>query len=166
MISHPLGVMAIAGHGLMHLPGVVILWCLWQPGTPLLAAVGPAPGTSGGIAVGGLLIASALLFALAGSSLRSGRTWWHRILLAAVVVSGAALLPSASMPVAAVGLVIDWIALVVVIMASERATQRGALEPAATGATSPANRVLPRDAEHRSAHLPGRAEVGRQAHRG
>ncbi|MGV8968706.1 MAG: hypothetical protein ACOH2F_20795 [Cellulomonas sp.] len=70
------------------------------------------------------------------------------------------------MPVVSIGLVIDWIALVVVIMAGERARQRGSLEPAATGATSPADRVLPRDAEDRRTHLPGRAEVGRQALRG
>jgi len=123
VIGRRVGAAALVGHGLLHLPGVALLWWLGQPVALGYADVGPRPGAGAGIAIGGLCIAAAGLFVLAGVSLLTGRAWWHRVMLAAVAVSCAALLPSAS--TAAAALVIDWVALVVAIMVGARAAQPG-----------------------------------------
>ena len=123
MISRWAGAAALAGHGLLHLPGAALLWRWGQPGTLRYADMSPPPGTGAGIAVGGLWLVGGALFVVTAISLLTGSSWWYRIMGVAVVVSCAALLPSASMQVAAAGLVLDWIALVVVIMVGARAAE-------------------------------------------
>ncbi len=123
MISRWVGAAVLAGHGLLHLPGVALLWRWGQPGALRYVDMRPVPGTGAGVAVGGLLLAGAVLFVLTAVSLLTGRAWWYRIMGVAVVVSCAALLPSASMRVSAAGLVLDWILLVIVLMVGARVAQ-------------------------------------------
>ncbi|RYV52948.1 hypothetical protein [Pengzhenrongella frigida] len=124
MIGRRAGAAALAGHGLMHLVGVVLLWRLGEPGWLRFADVSPTPGSPAGLAVGVLCLVAAAAFVAAAAGVLLDRDWWHRVLLGAVVVSCGALLPSASS--AAAGLVVDWIALVVAIMAGARVARPAA----------------------------------------
>lgn len=121
MIGRRAGAALLAGHGLLHLVGVALLWRLGEPGGLRYADVAPVPGSGAGWAVGALWLAAAVLFAVAGAALLGSRPWWCRVTIGAVVVSCVALLPSAS--TAAAGLVVDWIVLVVAIMVAAGAGQ-------------------------------------------
>ncbi|MGV8966438.1 MAG: hypothetical protein ACOH2F_09175 [Cellulomonas sp.] len=123
MIGRWAGAAVLAGHGVVHLPGVALLWRWGEPGPLRYADLSPVPGTGAGIAVGVLWLVGAVLFVLTAVSLLTGRDWWYRVMGVAVVVSCAALLPSASMKLAAAGLVLDWILLVAVLMVGARTAQ-------------------------------------------
>jgi len=141
VIGRRVSAAALSGHGLGHLSGVALLWRWGQPGALRYTDMSPVPGTGAGIAVGGLWLVGAVLFVLAAVSLLAGWNRWYRIMAAAVVVSCAALLPSASMPVAAVGLVVDWLLLVVVLVVGARAaTAQASTARAATAQGLPPSR--------------------------
>jgi len=103
------GGVVLVGHGLVHLMGVALLWHLAEPGELHYADVHPAPGTLPGLLVGFTWLVAALAFVLAGGLLVTRRAEWRRLALVASVLSGAVLVPSASM--AAAGLVVDAVVL-------------------------------------------------------
>ena len=104
----------LAGHGLIHLMGVALLWKLGQPGELRYADMSPVPGSAAGVAVGVLWLSAAALFGWAAWLFVAGRPRWRVAALAAVVVSVPVLGPSASM--AAAGLALDALILLVVIL--------------------------------------------------
>lgn len=117
MIGRRAGAALLLGHGLAHLIGVALLWNLGEPGWLRSVDLSPVPGSAAGLAVGALWLVAAAGFVAAGGAVLTGRPWW-RVTLGAVVVSCAALLPSAQ--AAAAGLVVDWLTMVVAIMAGAR----------------------------------------------
>lgn len=108
------GAAVLAGHGLIHLMGVALLWKLGQPGGLRFADMSPIPGSAAGLAVGAVWLSAAALFVWAAWLLVARRPRWRTAALAAVVVSVPVLGPSASM--AAAGLVLDAVILLFVIL--------------------------------------------------
>lgn len=95
----------LAGHGLIHLMGVALLWHLGQPGALRYADAHPDPGSPAAGIVGAVWLMSGLLFGLAALRLRARRPAWRRAALPAVVLSIPVLAMSVS--VAAAGLAVD-----------------------------------------------------------
>ncbi|WP_448617730.1 hypothetical protein [Geodermatophilus sp. URMC 65] len=117
--------LVLAGHGLIHLLGVALLWRWGQPGGLRYDDVSPAAGSLPGMIVGGVWLAATLLFLLTAVLLVGGRPAWRPIGLLAALVSIAVLLPSASIALA--GLVIDAAVLIAVaaaVAASHRRLRR------------------------------------------
>ncbi|MGY1821151.1 hypothetical protein [Geodermatophilus sp. SYSU D00079] len=107
--------LVLAGHGLIHLLGVALLWRWGQPGELRYDDVSPAPGPLPGMIVGGLWLAATLLFLLTAVLLVGGSPAWRPVGLLAALVSIAVLLPSASIALA--GLVVDAAVLIAVAAA-------------------------------------------------
>ena len=112
----------LAGHGLIHLLGVALLWRWGQPGELRYDDVSPAAGSLPGMIVGGVWLAVTLLFLLTAVLVLVGRPTWRPVGLLAALVSIAVLLPSAS--VALAGLVVDAAVLVAVAVAVAAAHRR------------------------------------------
>jgi hypothetical protein len=105
----------LAGHGLIHLLGVALLWRWGQPGELRYADVSPAAGSLPGMIVGGIWLAATLLFLLTAVLVVVGRPAWRPVGLLAALMSIAVLLPSAS--IALVGLLVDAAVLAAVALA-------------------------------------------------
>ncbi len=116
------GATVLAGHGLVHLLGVALLWRWGQPGELRYDDVSPAAGSLPGMIVGGVWLAATLLFLLTAVLVLLGRPTWRPVGLVAALVSIAVLLPSAS--VALVGLVVDAAVLIAVAVAVAAAHRR------------------------------------------
>src|SRR5690349_2690213 len=100
----------IAGHGLVHLMGVALLWKLGQPGQLRYADAVPAAGSTGAYVVGGLWLVAAVLFVTAAVLLVARRAAWRVIALAGAVISASVIgLASGH---AVVGLAVDGLVLV------------------------------------------------------
>ena len=112
----------LAGHGLIHLLGVALLWRWGQPGELRYDDVSPAAGSLPGVIVGGVWLAATLLFLVTAVLLLAGRPAWRPIGLLAALVSIAVLLPSAS--IALVGLLVDAAVLAAVALAVAAAHRR------------------------------------------
>ncbi len=112
----------LAGHGLIHLLGVALLWRWGQPGELRYDDVSPAAGSMPGMMVGGIWLAATLLFLLTAVLLVGGRPAWRPVGLLAALVSIAVLLPSASIALA--GLVVDAAVLLAVGVAVAAAHRR------------------------------------------
>ena len=112
----------LAGHGLIHLLGVALLWRWGQPGELRYADVSPAAGSLPGMIVGGVWLAATLLFLLTAVLVLVGRPTWRPVGLLAALMSIAVLLPSAS--VALAGLVVDAAVLIAVAVAVAAAHRR------------------------------------------
>ena len=112
----------LAGHGLIHLLGVAVLWRWGQPGELRYDDVSPAAGSLPGMIVGGIWLAATLLFLLTAVLLLAGRTAWRPVGLLAALVSIAVLLPSASIALA--GLLVDAAVLIAVAVAVAAAHRR------------------------------------------
>ena len=108
------GGVVLAGHGLIHLMGVALMWKLGQPGELRYADMSPVPGSAAGLAVGVVWLSAAALFGWAAWLFVAGRPRWRVAALAAVVVSVPVLGPSAAM--AAAGLALDALILLVVVL--------------------------------------------------
>ncbi len=105
----------LAGHGLIHLLGVALLWRWGQPGELRYADVSPGAGSLPGMFVGGVWLAATLLFLLTAVLVVVGRPAWRPVGLLAALMSIAVLLPSAS--IALVGLLVDAAVLAAVALA-------------------------------------------------
>ena len=112
----------LAGHGLIHLLGVALLWRWGQPGELRYDDVSPAAGSLPGMIVGGVWLAATLLFLLTAVLVLMGRPTWRPVGLLAALVSIAVLLPSAS--VALAGLVVDAAVLIAIGAAVAAAHRR------------------------------------------
>ena len=116
------GATVLAGHGLIHLLGVALLWRWGQPGELRYDDVSPAAGSLPGMIVGGVWLAATLLFLLTAVLVLMGRPTWRPVGLLAALVSIAVLLPSAS--VALAGLVVDAAVLIAIAAAVAAAHRR------------------------------------------
>ena len=112
----------LAGHGLIHLLGVALLWRWGQPGELRYDDVSPAAGLLPGMIVGGFWLAATLLFLLTAVLVLARRTAWRPVGLLAALMSIAVLLPSAS--IALVGLLVDAAVLLAVAAAVAAAHRR------------------------------------------
>ena len=115
----------LAGHGLIHLLGVALLWRWGQAGELRYDDVSPPAGSLPGMIVGGVWLAATLLFLLTAVLLVGRRPAWRPVGLLAALVSIAVLLPSASIALA--GLVVDAAVLIAVaaaVAASHRRPRR------------------------------------------
>jgi hypothetical protein len=119
----------LAGHGLIHLMGVALLWRWGEPGDLRYGDVSPAAGSVAGKLVGGLWLAATLLFLLTAVLVLTRRRAWRAAALLAAVVSIAVLLPSAS--IAPAGLIID--AAVLIAVAAAIAADARKASPGARG---------------------------------
>jgi hypothetical protein len=99
-----------AAHGLVHLMGVALLWKLGEPGQLRYSDAVPAPGSTAGYLVGGLWLAAAVLFVIAGIMLVARRAAWRLVALTAVALSVPVIALAPGRAVA--GLVIDGLVLV------------------------------------------------------
>ncbi len=112
----------LAGHGLIHLLGVALLWRWGQPGELRYDDVSPAAGSLPGMIVGGVWLATTLLFLLTAVLVLARRPAWRPVGLLAALMSVAVLLPSAS--IALVGLLVD-AAVLLAVAAAVAAAHRG-----------------------------------------
>ncbi len=110
------GGVILAVHGLIHLMGVALLWELGQPGELRYAEMSPVPGSVVGLAAGAVWLTSAALFVWAAGLLITHRSRWRTVALVALIVSVPVLGAATSM--AAAGLAVDAVILLVVITAS------------------------------------------------
>jgi hypothetical protein len=106
------GAAVLAGHGLVHLMGVALLWRWGRPGGLRYEDVHPAAGSAAGLVVGGPWLGVAALFVASGVLLVARWRLWRGVALAAAVLSLAVLVPSASVVVA--GIAVDVVVIVVV----------------------------------------------------
>ena len=114
------GAVALAGHGLIHLIGVALLWQLGETADLAEVDVRPAPGSGWGLAVGGIwMLATALFLTAAVLLLRRSARWWG-FAGVAVLASIPVLLPMATATGA--GLVID-LAVLAAVLPAWRATR-------------------------------------------
>ncbi len=120
----------LAGHGLIHLLGVALLWQWGQPGDLRYDDVSPAAGSLAGIIVGGVWLTATLLFLLTAVLVLMGRPTWRPVGLIAALLSIAVLVPSASIALA--GLIVDAAVLIAVAVAVAAAHRRPS-RPAAGG---------------------------------
>lgn len=102
----------IAGHGLVHLMGVALLWKLGQPGALRYADAVPTAGSTAAYVVGALWLVAAILFVAAAVLLALGRPAWRLTALAALVISAPVIGLAPAQTVA--GLVVDGLVLVLV----------------------------------------------------
>jgi hypothetical protein len=104
------GAVVLAGHGLIHLMGVALLWRWGRPGGLRYEDVHPMAGSAAGLVVGGLWLLVTVLF-VAAAALLVARRRWRRVALVATVASLAVLVPSAS--VVAAGIAVDVVVIAV-----------------------------------------------------
>ncbi|HEY5247431.1 MAG TPA: hypothetical protein VIJ15_03140 [Dermatophilaceae bacterium] len=116
LIARWAGGAVLAGHGLIHLMGVALLWELGQPGELRYADMSPVPGSAAGILAGVVWLTGAALFTWAAALLVARRLRWRAAALAALAVSVPVLGPAASMT--SVGLALDGVILLVVVLTS------------------------------------------------
>ena len=109
----------IAGHGIVHLMGVALLWKLGQPGQLRYSDTVPAAGSAAGYLVGVLWLVAAVLFLVGAALLVMDRSAWRLAALAGVAVSAPVigLAPSKAM----IGLVVDGLVLILVAVSWLRA---------------------------------------------
>lgn len=98
------GAVLLAGHGLVHLMGVALLWRLGRPGGLRFDDVHPAAGSVAGLVAGGLWLGVTVLFVLSAVLLVARRRWWP-VAFTAAILSLAVLVPSVSITVA--GIIVD-----------------------------------------------------------
>lgn len=102
----------LAGHGLLHVIGVVLLLGLGEPGTLSYADARPEPGTVLAVAFAGLWALAGLLFLEAALQVVLRRRW-TAVALAAALASVPAVLAMAE--VAAVGVLVDVLVVAVIL---------------------------------------------------
>lgn len=112
------GGLLLAGHGLVHALGVVLLWGLGEPGRLTAADAVPAAGSTLGIAAGAVWAVAGLAFVLAGILLVKGRVAWLRLAGGGAVVS----LPVVALMAAAapVGVAVDLAVIGLAVWARSR----------------------------------------------
>ncbi|MHA6794251.1 hypothetical protein ACVGVM_12200 [Pseudonocardia bannensis] len=103
----------MAGHGLLHLLGVVLLWGLAEPGALRFADNVPPAGSPVGALAGAGWLAATALFVLAAGLLSVRRRSWRVVALLAVAASVPFLAQMAS--AAGVGLVVDAVVAVAAV---------------------------------------------------
>lgn len=133
------GAVALAGHGLIHLIGVALLWQLGETAGLALGDVRPTPGSGWGLAVGGVwLLVTALFLTAAVLLLRRSARWWV-FAGVAVVASVPVLLPMAAATGA--GLVVDLAVLAAVVPAWRATRSARSAGPPASPVPGEARRV-------------------------
>ncbi len=113
-VVRTVGAVVLAGHGLVHLMGVALLWRWGRPGGLRYEDVHPTAGSAAGLVVGGLWLVVAVLFLASAVLLVARRRWWRQVALVAAVLSLAVLVPSAS--VVAAGIAVDVVVIVIVVV--------------------------------------------------
>jgi hypothetical protein len=111
--------LVLAGHGLVHLMGVALLWKLGEPGPLRYSDAAPAPGSTAGYLVGGLWLAATVLFVLAAALLVARRAEWRLAALAGVIISVPVIGLAPGKAVA--GLVVDGLVLLLIAVSWLRA---------------------------------------------
>ena len=99
------GAVVLAGHGLIHLIGVALLWRLGETAELSYADARPAPGSDWALAVGGVWLLATALFLTAAVLLLGHSARWRGFAGVAVLASIPVLLPMAAATGA--GLVVD-----------------------------------------------------------
>jgi uncharacterized membrane protein YhaH (DUF805 family) len=95
----------LAGHGLIHLMGVTLLWRLGQPAGLRYRQMHPTPGSPAGIIVGAGWLSAAALFVGVAILLVRRLHAWRPAAVTAALLSAAVTVPSSSVTIA--GLVVD-----------------------------------------------------------
>ncbi|MCW2678835.1 MAG: hypothetical protein JWM62_236 [Frankiales bacterium] len=112
------GAAVLAGHALVHLMGVALLWRLGQPGALRYADVLPGAGAATRAIAGAVWLSATLVLLLAARLLLDGRRSWRQAAGFGAVLSATALLPAAA--VAPAGLVLDAVVLVLAVALTVR----------------------------------------------
>jgi len=133
------GAGVLAGHGLIHLIGVALLWRLGETADLGYADARPAPGSGWALAVGGIWLLATALFLSAAVLLLRRSAHWRGCAGVAVLVSIPVLLPMAAATGA--GLLVDLAVVTAVLLAWRAARSARAAGTPAHSVPGEARRV-------------------------